>query len=126
VAKAIWDGLIKDHLPFARTAKGGRVRAQSFPAFWEAILGGLLLLGAVVLVGTNKNNIREIDIFALVLVIQSLPFLSALVIASLEGSRFNELAYWVGLRQRFGEVGARKVPFSRTSPAPEKQPETVQ
>src|SRR5262249_59915305 len=49
VARAVCDGLIRDHLPFARTAKGGLARrAREFPAFWEAVLGTLLVLGAVV------------------------------------------------------------------------------
>jgi len=31
VARAVSDGMIKDHLPFARTAKGGRSRGAAFP-----------------------------------------------------------------------------------------------
>jgi hypothetical protein len=101
VAKAVGDGLIKDHLPFARTAKGGNGRkGPEFQAFWEAILGGLLLLGAAVLVVTNQMEIREINIFAAVLVVQSLPFLSAVTIALLEGSRMNEIAFWQRLEAR--------------------------
>lgn len=101
VAKAVGDGLIKDHLPFARTAKGGNGRkGPEFQAFWEAILGGLLLLGAAVLVVTNQMEIREINIFAAVLVVQSLPFLSAVMIALLEGSRMNEIAFWQRLEAR--------------------------
>ncbi len=47
VARAVAFGVIKDHLPFVRTAKGGFARKRvSFPAFDEAIMGGLLLLGA--------------------------------------------------------------------------------
>src|SRR5499427_2595302 len=50
VARAVCDGVIKDHLPFARTAKGGLSgRAREFPAFWEAALGALLVLGAGIL-----------------------------------------------------------------------------
>jgi hypothetical protein len=30
----------------------------------------------------------------MVLVVQSLPFLAAVALALIEGSRFNELAYW--------------------------------
>ena len=44
VARAVCDGVIKDHLPFARTAKGGLARrTHEFPAFWESVLGALLL-----------------------------------------------------------------------------------
>ena len=43
VARAVGIGLIKDRLPFVRTAKGGTAAAPAdFPAFWEAVLGGLL------------------------------------------------------------------------------------
>src|SRR6476661_1043334 len=49
VARAVGFGLVKDHLPFVRTAKGGGRRDTAFPAFWEAILSGLLIAGAVTL-----------------------------------------------------------------------------
>jgi len=49
-----------------------------FQAFWEAVIGVLLLIGAAVLVVTNsQKEVREIYIFAAVLVLESLPFLSA-------------------------------------------------
>jgi hypothetical protein len=48
----------------------------------------------VVVVATNYKQIRELNIFAAVLVVQSLPFLAAVAMAVLEGSRFNEFAYW--------------------------------
>src|SRR5499426_1867604 len=93
VARAVCDGLIRDHLPFARTDKGGLARrAREFPAFWEAVLGVLLVLGAVVLLLRNPQDIREINVFAAVLLIQSLPFLSAAALAALETSRANQFA----------------------------------
>jgi hypothetical protein len=49
-------------------------------------------------VATNYKGIREIYIFALVLVVQSLPFLAAVAIAGLENSRFNSFAYWRGFK----------------------------
>ena len=101
VARAVGDGLIKDHLPFARTAKGGAARKpRDFQAFWEAVLGGLLVLGAIVLLAFNTNGIHEITIFAVVLMLQSLPFLSAAALAAIEGSRFNEFATWKELQSR--------------------------
>src|SRR5262249_33868749 len=95
VARAVGCGVWEETLPFMRTAKGGATRKGSdFPAFWEAGLGALLLVGALVVVATNYKQIRELNIFALVLVVQSLPFLAAVAMAVLEGSRFNEFAYW--------------------------------
>src|SRR4030095_10574480 len=64
VARAVGFGVIKDRLPFVRTSKGAIRRWTDFHAFWEAILAGLLVLGAVVLVSTNIKEIREINIFA--------------------------------------------------------------
>ncbi len=43
VARAVGFGLIKDHLPFVRTSKGGLRRSTDFHAFWEAVLAGLLI-----------------------------------------------------------------------------------
>ena len=97
VARAVAMGLVKEHLPFRRTAKGGATRkGPDFPAFWEAVIGALLLAGAVTLVVTNAKQVREIYIFAVVLVVQSLPFLSAVALAAIEGTRFNSFAYWRG------------------------------
>ena len=54
----------------------------------------LLLIGATIVVTTNYKQIQEVYIFALVLLVQSLPFLAAVAVAAIEGSRFNEFAYW--------------------------------
>ena len=82
VSRAVANGLITDHLPFARTSKGGLSRMSvEFQAFWEAVIGVLLIIGAIVLVAFNQKEVREIYIFAGVLVLQSLPFLSAVAIA---------------------------------------------
>jgi exo-beta-1,3-glucanase (GH17 family)/glycosyltransferase involved in cell wall biosynthesis len=105
VARAVGYGLWKESLPFTRTAKGGTTRkGPDFPAFWEAVMGGLLLAGAAVVVLTNYKQIREINIFAVVLVVQSLPFLAAVAIAALEGSRFNEFAYWRRVEAKVAET----------------------
>jgi hypothetical protein len=101
VARAVGFGVWTSSLPFMRTAKGGTTRkGPDFPAFWEAVLAGLLLVGAAVVVLTNYKQIHEIYIFAFVLMVQSLPFLAAAGIAALEGSRFNDYAYWRGLEAR--------------------------
>ena len=44
VARAVAIGLVKERVPFLRTAKGGLSRkGPDFPAFWEAVIGSLLL-----------------------------------------------------------------------------------
>jgi cellulose synthase/poly-beta-1,6-N-acetylglucosamine synthase-like glycosyltransferase len=128
VARAVGDGLIKDHLPFARTAKGGRgKKPREFHAFWEAVLGGLLVLGAIVLLAFNTNSIHEITIFAFVLMLQSLPFLSAAALAALEGSRFNEFATWKELQGRaLVLLPGRAAAIAKAAAPAEKQPETIQ
>ena len=95
VARAVGIGVFKEHLPFLRTSKGGNSRkGADFPAFWEAVIAALLLIGAALVVITNYKQVYEINIFALVLVVQSMPFLAASAIATLECSRFNEFGYW--------------------------------
>ncbi len=100
VALAVGTGVLKERLPYLRTAKGGATRKGDFPAFWEAVIAALLLLGALTLVVTNYKQVHEINIFALVLVVQSLPFLSAVGLAAIEGSRFNSFAYWRGVEAK--------------------------
>jgi hypothetical protein len=95
VARAIGYGIWKESIPFTRTDKGGKTgRGPDFAAFWEALLAALLLVSAVLVVSTNYKQIVELNIFAAVLVVQSLPFVAAVAIAALEGSRLNEFAYW--------------------------------
>jgi len=95
VARAVGAGLIKDRLPFLRTAKGGGARTGTeFSAHWEAVIAGLLLASAVTVLATNAKQIREINIFAAVLVVQSLPFLAAVAIAAIENTRLNSFVYW--------------------------------
>jgi exo-beta-1,3-glucanase (GH17 family)/cellulose synthase/poly-beta-1,6-N-acetylglucosamine synthase-like glycosyltransferase len=108
VARAVGIGVFVEHLPFLRTSKGGNSRkGADFPAFAEAIIAVLLLIGAAALVITNDKQVREINIFAFVLVVQSLPFLAAVAMSLLEGSRLNSFAYWGALEARL----ARYVEF---------------
>jgi cellulose synthase/poly-beta-1,6-N-acetylglucosamine synthase-like glycosyltransferase len=105
VARAVGIGIVKERLPFLRTAKGGGTRkGPDFPAFWEAVIAGLMLAGALTLVVTNAKQVREINIFALVLVVQSLPLLSAAAIALIEGTRFNSFAYWRGIEAKAADL----------------------
>jgi exo-beta-1,3-glucanase (GH17 family)/glycosyltransferase involved in cell wall biosynthesis len=125
VSRAVAQGLITEHLAFARTSKGGLSRMSiEFQAFWEAVIGVLLLVGAAVLIVTNGyKQVREIYIFAGVLVLQSLPFLAAVSIAVLENSRINSFAFWrysavrtaelIGLRPvRLPTVGSQSQPVA--------------
>jgi exo-beta-1,3-glucanase (GH17 family)/cellulose synthase/poly-beta-1,6-N-acetylglucosamine synthase-like glycosyltransferase len=112
VSRAVANGLITDHLAFARTSKGGfSLMSVEFQAFWEAVIGILLLVGAAVLVVTNNfKEVREIYVFAAVLVLESLPFLSAVAIAILENSRLNAFSFWRNSAIRTAElIGLRPV-----------------
>jgi cellulose synthase/poly-beta-1,6-N-acetylglucosamine synthase-like glycosyltransferase/exo-beta-1,3-glucanase (GH17 family) len=112
VSRAVANGLITDHLAFARTSKGGfSLVSVEFQAFWEAVIGVLLLAGAAVLVITNNDKqVREIYVFAAVLVLESLPFLSAVAIAILENSRINAFSFWRNTGVRTAElIGLRPV-----------------
>ena len=138
VARAVAIGMVKDHLPFVRTAKGGKIggrRHTDFHAFWEAVLAALLIGGAVVLVVTNIKEVHEINIFAGVLVIQSLPFISAVVIALIERSKLNDFATWAAINTSLGQLVGRRARIAKiavATPAPATvnvtpaQPELVQ
>jgi exo-beta-1,3-glucanase (GH17 family)/glycosyltransferase involved in cell wall biosynthesis len=110
VAKAVADGLVMEHLPFVRTAKGGRSRQARFPALFEATLGALLIAGSVLLLATNKNQVREIYIFAAVLAVQSLPFLSAAALAAIERSAWNDFATWRKVFAKLAELIPGRIP----------------
>jgi cellulose synthase/poly-beta-1,6-N-acetylglucosamine synthase-like glycosyltransferase len=114
VARAVGLGVVKEHVPFLRTAKGGNTKkGPDFPAFWEAVIAGLLIVGALTLVITNYKQVHEINIFAFVLVVQSLPFLSAVALAAIEGTRFNSFAYWRGIEARIESKAADLLPQSQ-------------
>jgi hypothetical protein len=101
-------GVILERIPFLRTAKGGASRkGPDFPAFWEAVIGALLIIGAITLVATNYKQVREINIFALVLVVQSLPFIAAVTLAVIEDTRFNSFVYWRELDAKIAPIAAK-------------------
>ena len=123
VARAVGIGVVKERLPFLRTSKGGNSRKGSdFPAFWEAVVAGLLLAGALALFVANGRQVREINIFAFVLVVQSLPFLSAVAMGLIEGSRLNSFAYWRSIEARFAEYLPRSKVISKVIAEPPKLP----
>ncbi len=122
VSRAVAQGLITEHLAFARTSKGGfSLMSVEFQAFWEAVIGTLLLVGAAVLVVSNNfKEVREIYIFAAVLVLESLPFLSAVAIAILENSRINAFPFWRNAGVRSAElIGLRPVSLPSALPSPQ-------
>ena len=127
VARAVGFGLIKDGLPFVRTAKGGSGRRGSdFPAFWEAVLSALLIASAIFLYATNWERVHEINLFALVLAVQSLPFLASLGLAALEGSPANDFAFWRTLEAKVvallpHRAGAGKRPAAIDTPVESTQ-----
>jgi cellulose synthase/poly-beta-1,6-N-acetylglucosamine synthase-like glycosyltransferase len=131
VARAVANGIIKDHLTFVRTAKGGSVRKRvAFPAFEEAVLGGLLALGAVIVFATNWERVREINLFGCVLLVQSLPFLAAAALAAFENSRLNDFEVLSSLEARLADfmslaLPIRRNPIRQTAVAPEKRMEAA-
>ena len=50
----------------------------------EAVIGALLVVGSIMVFATNFYRVLETDLFAAILFIQSLPFLSAVVLGGLE------------------------------------------
>jgi hypothetical protein len=118
VARAVGAGVLTESAPFMRTAKGGATRkGPDFPAFWEGVMAALLLIGAALVVMRNYTQIHELNIFAAVLVIQSLPFLAAIALAMIEGSRFNEFAYWRSVEAKVAENLQRPAPVVAEAPA---------
>lgn len=111
VAQAVFTGLIKDRLAFARTEKGGNARnkavkkrAEANPAKWETVLGVLLALSAAVLLAVNRERVVEINIFAATLAVQSLPFLSTSAMMLIE-----RLETWRAGRPRMPAMPAFRV-----------------
>jgi hypothetical protein len=94
VGRAVAEGVVRDGAPFQRTAKGNGSLSERFPAFWEAVLGVSMLLGALTLYVTNEPEARAIYLFSAVMAVQSLPFLAAVGITMLERSSLNEFATW--------------------------------
>jgi hypothetical protein len=125
VARAVGTGLVKDHLPFVRTDKGGAKRKTEFPAFWEAVLAGLLLAGSMTLVETNYTNVREINIFAGILVIQSVPFLCAVALALLERSPLNDFAVWRAIETRTLALLPRRPTIAKVTHVAQENREAV-
>ncbi len=85
IFKAVFDGFVKDKLPFKRTEKGGNTKkSSSNPIIYESILAFLLLGSFFGLLWSNENEIIEIDLFALTLLVQSIPYISAIILRIIE------------------------------------------
>jgi cellulose synthase/poly-beta-1,6-N-acetylglucosamine synthase-like glycosyltransferase/exo-beta-1,3-glucanase (GH17 family) len=86
VASAAFKAALPAHRSyFHRTRKGhGAIINTRFTAMPEAIIGGLLVAGCIIVFATNFYRFFETDLFAAILLIQSLPFLSAVALTWLE------------------------------------------
>lgn len=85
IFRAVWDGFVKDNLPFKRTEKGGNSKKKTTnPMKDETILAYLLFGAFVALVATNKQQIVEIYLFAFTILVQSIPYFSAIALRAIE------------------------------------------
>jgi exo-beta-1,3-glucanase (GH17 family)/cellulose synthase/poly-beta-1,6-N-acetylglucosamine synthase-like glycosyltransferase len=85
IFKAVYDGFVKDNLPFKRTEKGGNTKKRTQnPVKYEMMLGIALVVSCASLVISNTSGITEIYVYAVTLAIQSIPYLSAIIMWRLE------------------------------------------
>lgn len=85
IFKAVYDGFVKDSLPFKRTEKGGNTKqVNKNPIRYEMLLAGLLTISFFALYYTNYTGITEIYVFAFTLLIQSIPYYSAIILRIIE------------------------------------------
>jgi len=106
IARAVFAGLIAQNLPFRRTDKGGMSKPGKLAqlAMPELVLGVLLAGASVATFALNEFNVVEQQRFALLLALQSVPFLASTVMRlteSLEASPVGALASgWLALLMR--------------------------
>jgi hypothetical protein len=96
------------NMAFIRTAKGGNSSANAFPAFWEAVMGGLLVAGGLLVYAANTDQVVEMYLFSTVLFVQALPFLAAAGMAAFERTPLNDPAYIAQLRTRVAAFADRR------------------
>ncbi|MBF0561414.1 MAG: glycosyltransferase [Alphaproteobacteria bacterium] len=96
VAGAVFDGFIKDGIAFNVTAKGGGAKKKNSEssARAETIMGLLLVIAATAVAALNPEHIKEQNLFAATLAIQSLPFLAAALMRTIE-----KVQNWHGARR---------------------------
>jgi cellulose synthase/poly-beta-1,6-N-acetylglucosamine synthase-like glycosyltransferase/exo-beta-1,3-glucanase (GH17 family) len=97
VASAAFKAALPAHNSyFHRTRKGSGVSIHArFTAMPEAVIGALLVAGSITVFATNFYRFFETDLFAAILLIQSLPFLSAVALTWLErvsDGKLNKMA----------------------------------
>jgi cellulose synthase/poly-beta-1,6-N-acetylglucosamine synthase-like glycosyltransferase len=97
VASAAFKAALPAHSSyFHRTRKGSGVSIHArFTAMPEAVIGALLVAGSITVFATNFYRFFETDLFAAILLIQSLPFLSAVALTWLErvsDGKLNKMA----------------------------------
>ena len=80
------------------------------------------MVGALTLVITNYKQVHEINIFAFVLVVQSLPFIAAVILATIEGTRFNAFAYWRGVEAQAAALLPQRQVMQQVIAEPSKLP----
>ena len=92
IFKAVFDGFVKDGLPFKRTEKGGGAvkKGTTNPIKYETIFAVLLLGSFFALIFTNESRIMEIYVFAITILIQSIPYISAIIMRYLELKSIKE------------------------------------
>jgi hypothetical protein len=78
------------------------------------------------LVETNVREVREIYLFAAVLVIQSVPFLAAVALALLERSALNDFGTWRRLQERTLALLPRRLTLAKVPTAAPDKREAVQ
>lgn len=85
IFKAVYDGFVKDGLPFKRTEKGGNTKKTSTnPIKHEMILATLLTISFFALYFTNYTRVTEIYVFSFTLLVQSIPYYSAIILRWIE------------------------------------------
>ncbi|MDD3325042.1 MAG: glycosyltransferase, partial [Sulfurospirillaceae bacterium] len=85
IFKAVYDGFVKDGLPFKRTEKGGNTKStEKDPIFYEKLLASLLIGSFALVMYTNHNGITEVYFFAITLLVQSIPYVSAIILRQIE------------------------------------------
>jgi exo-beta-1,3-glucanase (GH17 family)/cellulose synthase/poly-beta-1,6-N-acetylglucosamine synthase-like glycosyltransferase len=90
VAKAVFEAVILRHMPFVRTAKGKRSTGGALPWFDISIASGLIV-ACYLLISRNWDDVVEINAFAAVVAIQSLPFIAAAVFGIIDSDIRNRL-----------------------------------